>query len=48
MTSPNDIIIDILEVLLCQLFLRPQIGQITQLRITKAQKNKNYIILLQK
>jgi len=36
----NDVIIDNLEVLLHHnQFVRPQIGQITQLRITKMQKN---------
>jgi len=45
MTSQNDIIIGILEVLLRYTsyyqFVRPQIGQITQLRNTKSQKFKN-------
>jgi len=35
----NDVVIDIIEVLLRHiLFARPQIGLITQLRITKTQK----------
>jgi len=39
MSHQNDVIIDIFGISLCNnKFVRPQIGQITQLRITKTQK----------